>query len=109
MITYDRLWETLKAKNLSVNQLNKQLGVSKGQISRLKNNMNVSTNTLNRLCALLHCDLPDIMEYHYDPSDLSNIQRKKIHSNHNTKIASKDCVLPKLALFCFSSHILRRI
>ena len=77
MITYDRLWETLKAKNLSVNQLNKQLGVSKGQISRLKNNMNVSTNTLNRLCALLHCDLPDIMEYHYDPSDLTNIKRKK--------------------------------
>ena len=57
MITYDKRWETLKAKNLSVNQLNKQLGVSKGQISRLKNNMNVSTNTLNRLCALLHCDL----------------------------------------------------
>ena len=77
MITYDNLWETLKRKNLSANQLHKQFGVSKGQISRLKNNMNVSTNTLNRLCALLHCDLTDIMEYHFDPSDLTNYQRKK--------------------------------
>lgn len=77
MITYDRLWKTLKAKNLSANQLHKKYGVSTGQISRLKKNMNVSTHTLNRLCALLHCDLPDIIEYHYDPSDLTNIQRKK--------------------------------
>ena len=75
MITYDRLWETLKAKNLSVNQLNKQLGVSKGQISRLKNNMNVSTHTLNRLCALLHCDLPDIMEFLGKEESLDRLKR----------------------------------
>ncbi|MBR2669537.1 MAG: helix-turn-helix transcriptional regulator [Solobacterium sp.] len=77
MIKYDRLWKTLEGKNISGNALHTKYGVSKGQIYRLKKNMNVSTNTLNRLCALLQCDLTDIVEYQFDPSDLDNFQRQK--------------------------------
>ncbi len=77
MIKYDRLWKTLESRGISGNSFYKDYGVSKGQISRLKQNKYVSTHTLARICALLECDITDILEYEYDPSDLEGYQRKK--------------------------------
>ena len=45
MIVYDRLWETLKDKNISQYSLMKDYGVDKAQIHRLKHNMIVKTIT----------------------------------------------------------------
>ncbi len=50
MIKYDRLWETLKKKNISQYSLIKDHGVDKAQFHRLRNNMVVKTIILNRLC-----------------------------------------------------------
>lgn len=66
MITYDRLWETMKRKNISQYKLINDYNFSRGQISRLKHNDNVSTFTLNKLCDILDCNIEDIMEYHKD-------------------------------------------
>lgn len=63
MISYLKLWETLKKKNISQYKLIKDYGFSSGQIDRLRKNGNVSTHTLNYLCKILHCDLPDIATY----------------------------------------------
>ena len=63
MIIYDRLWKTLAVKGISSTALHTKYGVSSGQIFRLKHNQNVSTNTLNMLCEILHCELSDIAEY----------------------------------------------
>ena len=59
MIKYDRLWKTLEERGISGNSFYKDYGVSKGQISRLKQNKYVSTHTLARICALLECDITD--------------------------------------------------
>ena len=63
MIVYDRLWKTLKEKNISQYALINKYQISPGQITRLKRNESVSTHTLDMFCRLLDCDLNDIAEY----------------------------------------------
>ena len=63
MIVYDRLWQTMKSKDISQYKLMKEYHISSGQLSRLRKNENVSTHTLNALCNILECRLEDIAEY----------------------------------------------
>ncbi len=63
MIKYDKLWITLKEKNISQYKLIKAYGISTGQLDRLRKNENVSSFTLNKLCSILECKLEDITEY----------------------------------------------
>ena len=63
MITYSRLWTTMKERGISQYRLIKDYGVSAAQIGRLKKNMYVSTHTLERLCEILECNIEDIIEY----------------------------------------------
>ncbi len=66
MIVYNRLWETMKKKNISQYYLIKYCKVSAGQIGRLKKNNFVSTHTIDMLCRILDCKVEEIMEYRVD-------------------------------------------
>ena len=63
MISYDRLWETMRKKNISQYALIHTYQVSPGQITRLKRNESVSTHTIEMFCNILECRVEDIMEY----------------------------------------------
>lgn len=63
MIVYDKLWKLLKQKNISTYALIKQYHISPGQITRLKRNESVSTNTIANFCRILDCKVEDIIEY----------------------------------------------
>ncbi len=63
MIVYDKLWVTLKEKNISQYKLIKTYGISTGQLDRLRKNGNVNTYTLDTLCKILNCKLEDIAEF----------------------------------------------
>lgn len=63
MITYDKLWKTLKAKGISQYKLINDYHISAGQLTRLRQNSNVNTHTLDMLCKILDCKLEDIAEY----------------------------------------------
>lgn len=63
MITYDKLWITMKEKGISQYKLIKTYNISPAQITRLRKNSGVSTNTLDNLCKILDCKLEDIAEY----------------------------------------------
>ena len=63
MITYDKLWVTMKERQMSQYRLIRYYGFSAGQIGRLKKNMYVSTHTLEVLCQILNCRIEDIVEY----------------------------------------------
>lgn len=63
MIVYDKLWITLKEKNISQYSLIKDYGIDKAQLQRLRKNMVVKTMILNRLCSILDCRIEDIMEF----------------------------------------------
>lgn len=66
MITYDNLWKTLKKKGITQYRLIHKYHISPGQITRLKRNESVSTNTIDMFCSILDCQVSDIMEYHTD-------------------------------------------
>ena len=63
LIVFDKLWETMKEKNISQYQLIKNYGISTGQLDRLRKNQNVNSYTLNTLCKILDCNLDDIAQY----------------------------------------------
>ena len=63
MIIYQKLWETMKNRNISQYKLIKEYHISTGQLDRLRKNENISTYTLDQLCKILHCRLEDIAEY----------------------------------------------
>ncbi len=63
MIVYDPLWDTLKKKGLSTYTLRVKFQISGSTVQRLRQNMSVSTNTLDDLCNLLDCSLSEIAKY----------------------------------------------
>ena len=66
MIVYDRLWRTMKEKKVSTYTLREKHDFHTDTIRSLRNNGNVTTNTLSRLCEILDCRLEDIAEYKQD-------------------------------------------
>lgn len=63
MISYNRLWQTMKEKGVTQYTLIKKYGISPGQITRLKRNESVSTHTIDVFCKILNCNVEDIMQY----------------------------------------------
>lgn len=63
MIRFDRLWKTMERQKITTYQLREKCGIDSKTIRRLRANENIETNTLNKLCAILHCKLEDIAEY----------------------------------------------
>lgn len=62
MIVYDRLWNTMAKQGITQYRLG-TLGIGHATLSRLKNNQPVNTETLNKLCAILNCNIEDVAEY----------------------------------------------
>jgi putative transcriptional regulator len=63
VICFNRLWETMKRKNISTYYLREKSGIDSKTVRRLKNNENIETKTLDKLCRALDCDITDILEY----------------------------------------------
>lgn len=63
MISYARLWETMKRQGATTYTLQVKGGISSSTIRRMKAGESVSTNTLDALCKILNCDLTDIIQY----------------------------------------------
>ncbi len=53
----------MKAKGITQYALIKHYGISPAQITRLKRNESVSTNTIETFCRILKCHVGDIMEF----------------------------------------------
>lgn len=96
MIKYDRLWVTLKEKNISQYKLIKDYGIDKAQLHRLRKNMVVKTIILNNLCRILDCKVEDIMEYVPDEDSVEN-QNQKI-DKENTANQLSNAVLADEAI-----------
>ena len=62
MISYRLLWEKLKKEKVSQYKLQAK-GISHSTLTRLKRDENISTDTINKLCHILHCNVGDIMEF----------------------------------------------
>lgn len=63
MIDFSPFWNLLEQRNENWYTLNRVHGLSSATLSRLKHNQHVSTKTLNDLCAILDCDIGDLVRY----------------------------------------------
>ena len=63
MISYEKLWITMKEQGITQYALIKRFGISPAQITRLKRNESVSTHTIETFCRILDCRVEDVMEY----------------------------------------------
>ena len=63
MIVFDKLFETMRERNVSTYWLREKCGLDSKTVRRLKANDNIETKTLNKLCAVLDCKVEDIIEY----------------------------------------------
>ena len=69
MISYNRLWETMKSRGISQYNLIKDYKVSASLIDKLRKNSCITTNSLERLCSILNCRIEDIVEYIPDDTE----------------------------------------
>ena len=63
MISYAKLWDTMREKGITQYVLIKKYRISPAQITRLKRNESVSTHTIEVFCEILDCRVEDVMEY----------------------------------------------
>ena len=70
MIVYTPFWDTLKKSNESTYTLIYKHRISSSTINKLRKNMPITTTTLNDLCRILNCSLPDIAQYVPSEDDL---------------------------------------
>ena len=61
-VSYKKLWKLLIDLGMKKKDLQQAAGVSSALIAKLGRNENVSTDSLVKICATLHCDIGDIME-----------------------------------------------
>ena len=66
MITYDRLWQTMKQRGVSQYDLYTHYNVNRSQLNRLRHNENMEINTIDKLCNTLRCRVEDFMEHFPD-------------------------------------------
>lgn len=63
VIRFDKLWKVMAEKGVTTYVLREKCGIDSKTVRRLRNNDNMETKTLNKLCAALNCKLEDIAEY----------------------------------------------
>lgn len=71
MISYNKLLTMLSDRNISIYEFKKYKVVGTATIDKLRNNTgNIDTRSINSICAYLHCQPGDILEY--IPDDQNN-------------------------------------
>ena len=62
-IRYNRLWKRLIDENMMKVDLRDQAGITTNALAKLGKNEHVSTQVLEKVCNVLHCEIQDIMEF----------------------------------------------
>lgn len=60
---YSKLWKLLEEKRMYKEDLRLDTGMSSATLAKLGKNENVSLEVLGRICAILGCDVGDIVSY----------------------------------------------
>ena len=63
LVSYKKLWKLLIDKELRQKDLAQLAGISTSTITKMKNNENVTTGVLLKICKALHCGVEDIIEF----------------------------------------------
>lgn len=62
-IRYNKLWKKLIDENMMKVDLRDQARITTNALAKLGKNEHVSTQVLEKVCNVLHCEIQDIMEF----------------------------------------------
>ena len=62
-VTYKKLRLMLVEKNMKKKDLQEQAGLTHHEMLKLRNDMNITTETIGKICKALGCQADDIMEF----------------------------------------------
>ncbi|HOJ83470.1 MAG TPA: helix-turn-helix transcriptional regulator [Bacillota bacterium] len=62
-VSYNKLWKLLVDKKMSKADLRKAAGVSPNTMTKLRRDMLVALDVLDRICGVLNVSFGDIMDY----------------------------------------------
>ena len=62
-VTYKKLRLMLVEKNMKKKDLQEQAGLTHHEMLKLRNDMNITTETIGKICKALDCQADDIMEF----------------------------------------------
>ena len=62
-IRYNKLWKKLIDENMMKVDLRDQAGITTNALAKLGKNEHVSTQVLEKVWKVLHCEIQDIMEF----------------------------------------------
>ncbi|MFQ8600096.1 MAG: helix-turn-helix domain-containing protein [Oscillospiraceae bacterium] len=63
LIIYEPFWSTIKRKNISTYTLINTYNINSRTLTRMRKNLPLTTTTLNDFCAILDCEIQDIVQY----------------------------------------------
>ena len=66
MIKYKNILEQLNAAGYSLQRIRQENLLSQSVLTRIRSNKPVTTETLDKLCHILQCDISDLIEFHSD-------------------------------------------
>ena len=69
-IRYNKLWKKLIDENMMKVDLRDQAGITTNALAKLGKNEHVSTQVLEKVCKVLHCEIQDIMEFPSSPGTI---------------------------------------
>ena len=61
--SYNKLWKLMIDKKMNKTQLRTAAKISSNAMAKLGRDESVSIETLEKICAVLHCKLSDIVEH----------------------------------------------
>lgn len=62
MVSYQKLWDTLKKKNIRKHDLIALAGISSTTLTKLNKNEIVALTILIKICKALNCQIEDVVE-----------------------------------------------
>ena len=62
-VTYKKLWELLKEKNMKKIELQRRAGISGNILARMGKNEYISMESVEKICYVLDCRTDDILEF----------------------------------------------
>lgn len=75
-LSYKRLFKLLIDRNMKKKDLCKLADISTTSVSKLVKNQNVNTDTIDKICEALDCDVENIMEFVHNKKVLNGEYRE---------------------------------
>ncbi len=63
-VTYNKLWHILVDRGMKKKDLQIAAGLTNHTMLKLRNNMDITTETIGKICKALSCESTDIMEFY---------------------------------------------